>query len=123
MVTRPVRATIHGRVRLCLLIAVLVTGTLTGCAMFHKLDVGQIHEESAARVKRNPVIFVHGFIGSKLKNRLTHESVWGRFINAIKRGKTEDLSLPIDAFPITDNRDDLIAYSLYERVAGVKFYG
>ena len=123
MVTRPVRATIHGRARLCLLIAVLVAGTLTGCAMFHKLDVGQIHEESAARVKRNPVIFVHGFIGSKLKNRHTHESVWGRFMNAIKRGKTEDLSLPIDAFPITDNRDDLIAYSLYERVAGVKFYG
>ena len=123
MVTRPVRAPTQGRARLCLLIAILVACTLTGCAMFRKLDVGQIHEESAARIERNPVIFVHGFIGSKLKNRHTHESVWGRFINAIKRGKTEDLSLPIDVFPITGNRDDLIAYSLYERVAGVKFYG
>jgi pimeloyl-ACP methyl ester carboxylesterase len=104
-------------------LAVLAALTLTGCAMFQKLDVGQIHQESAAREQRNPVIFVHGFIGSKLKNRYTHESVWGRFINAVKRGRTEDLGLPIDAVPITHNRDDLIAYSLYERVAGVKFYG
>ena len=123
MVTRPERVPTRGRARLCMLIAVFVAGTLTGCAMFHKLDVGQIHAESAARIGRNPVIFVHGFIGAKLKNRHTHESVWGRFINAIRRGETDDLSLPIDVFPITDNRDDLIPYSLYERVAGVKFYG
>lgn len=123
MVTKPGRASSRGKARSCLLLAAFAASTLTGCAMFRKLDVGQIHEKSAARSERNPVIFVHGFIGSKLKNRHTHESVWGRFIDAIKRGKTEDLSLPIDSFPITDNRDDLIAYSLYERVAGVKFYG
>ncbi len=117
------RARGAGRSRPLLLLAVFAAGALTGCAMFRKLDVGQIHSESAAREERNPVIFVHGFIGSKLKNRHTHESVWGRFINAIKRGKTEDLGLPIDAIPITENRDDLIPYSLYERVAGVKFYG
>lgn len=114
-----------GRARrvISLLVMFAIVTPLTGCAMFHKLDVDQIHQDSASRVARNPVIFVHGFIGSKLKNRHTHESVWGRFIDAIKAGKTEDLSLPIDARPINENRDDLVAYSLYEKVAGVKFYG
>ena len=96
---------------------------LSGCAMFRKFDVAQIHQESALRQGRNPVIVIHGFIGAKLKNRHTQESAWGRFINAVKRCKTDDLSLPIDRLPITENRDDLVAYAIYESVAGVKFYG
>ncbi len=96
---------------------------LAGCAMFRKYDTAQIHQESAARPERNPVILIHGFIGSKLRNRQTHESVWGRLMNAIKRGKTDDLRLPIDALPITENRDELVPYAIYESVAGVNFYG
>src|SRR5947209_6001823 len=96
---------------------------LGACAMFKKYDMVQIHQESAARPERNPVIFIHGFIGSKLKNRQTHEAVWGKFMNAVKRGKTDDLGLPIDARPITENRDELEPYAIYESVGGVRFYG
>ena len=103
--------------------AALAAAPLGGCAMFRKYDMVQIHQESAARPERNPVIFIHGFVGSKLRNCHTHESVWGRFMNAVKRGKTDDLSLPIDSLTITANRDDLVPYALYESVAGVRFYG
>jgi pimeloyl-ACP methyl ester carboxylesterase len=96
---------------------------LGGCAMFRTYDMARIHQESAARQIRNPIIFIHGFVGSKLRNGQTHESVWGKLMNAIKHPKTEGLSLPIDAFPIGENRDSLIPYALYESVAGVKFYG
>ena len=106
-----------------LLLVILSAGALARCAMFRKFDMTEIHQESALRQDRNPVIVVHGFIGSKLKNHQTHESVWGRFVNAIKRGKTDDLGLPIDLRPITANRDDLVAYDIYESVAGVKLYG
>jgi pimeloyl-ACP methyl ester carboxylesterase len=112
---------VRGLARLALTLACLAP--LAGCAMFRKYDVVTIHQESALRQDRNPVIVIHGFIGSKLRNHQTHESVWGRFVNAIKRGKTDDLSLPIDERPITANRDDLVAYDIYESVAGVKFYG
>lgn len=105
-----------------IILAVLASLAQPGCALFHKYDVARIHQESAAR-PRNPVIFIHGFIGSKLKNGRTDESVWGRFKNAILHVKGDDLSLPIDRLPITENRDDLVAYALYESVAGVKFYG
>ncbi len=111
------------RFMVSLVLVAFVAISLQGCAMFRKYDMAQIHGESAARPERNPVIFIHGFIGAKLRNRQTHESVWGKFSNAIWRDKTDDLSLPIDAVPITDNRDDLMAYSIYESVAGVKFYG
>ena len=110
--------------RPALMLAVLLALLgLPGCALFRKYDMAQIHQESAARPGRNPVIVIHGFVGSKLRNGSTHESVWGHFVNAITRSKTDDLALPIDRLPITDNRDDLVPYALYEKVAGVKFYG
>jgi len=104
------------------IVALFAMAPQTGCAMFRKYDVARIHQESAA-LPRNPVIFIHGFIGAKLKNHRTDESVWGRFKNAILHVKGDDLALPIDRLPITENRDDLVAYALYESVAGVKFYG
>ncbi|HYV86034.1 MAG TPA: hypothetical protein VFB49_09000 [Patescibacteria group bacterium] len=94
-----------------------------GCAMFPRYDMAEIHEQSAARPARNPVIVLHGFVGSKLRNDATQESVWGRFVNAITRSKTDDLSLPIDGATLADDRDGLVPYALYESVAGVKFYG
>ncbi|HXH27653.1 MAG TPA: hypothetical protein VNL37_01340, partial [Candidatus Polarisedimenticolia bacterium] len=122
VIPRPGRPRVSGTSWLLLLVPILSLAS-AGCFMTRKFDVEQIHQESATRQSRDPVIFIHGFIGSKLKNRHTHESVWGRFMNAIKRGKTDDLDLPIDRMPITENRDDLVPYAIYESVAGVKFYG
>jgi pimeloyl-ACP methyl ester carboxylesterase len=106
-----------------LFLAILSTGVLARCAMFRKLDMVEIHQESALRQERNPVIVIHGFIGSKLRNARTHGTVWGRFVDAIKRGKPDDLSLPIDSLDLSQNRDELVAYDIYESVVGVKFYG
>jgi pimeloyl-ACP methyl ester carboxylesterase len=106
------------------LVVPIVASLLFGsCAMFRKYDMAQIHQESAASATRNPVIVIHGFIGSKLRNIETNERVWGGMSDAIKRSSIDDLTLPIDRRPIADNRDDLIPYALYERIAGVKFYG
>jgi pimeloyl-ACP methyl ester carboxylesterase len=105
--------------------ALLLAATLvlSGCAMVHRYDMTQIHATAAARVERNPVIFIHGFIGSKLRNDRTSESVWGRFANAITRSQVDDLDLPIESAEFPQNRDHLVPYALYESVAGVKFYG
>jgi pimeloyl-ACP methyl ester carboxylesterase len=48
--------------------------------------------------------------------------VWGRFMNAVKRGRTEELSLPITSMVMRENRDDLVAYEIYDKVAGIDFY-
>ncbi len=91
--------------------------------MFRKFDMVEIHQVSAARSQRNPVILIHGFIGSKLRNAHTHEGVWGGFRNAFMRGRTDDLSLPIESTDLSQDRDDLVPYALVESVAGFKFYG
>jgi pimeloyl-ACP methyl ester carboxylesterase len=90
--------------------------------MFRRLDMAAIHQESATRRERNPVILIHGFLGSKLQNARTHEEVWGGVMNAIRRGSPDDLSLPIDNPDLTRDRDDLVPYALVESVAGLKFY-
>jgi pimeloyl-ACP methyl ester carboxylesterase len=122
VITRP-RASRSWSVTFLLLAVTFGVSTLPGCAIFRKFDMVEIHQEAASRQQRNPIIFIHGFIGSKLRNARTHEDVWGQFVNAIKRGKTDDLSLPIDSPDLASNRDSLVPYAIYESVAGVKFYG
>jgi len=90
--------------------------------MTKRFKIDRIHQEAASRQTRTPVIFIHGFIGARLRHRDTQETVWGRFVDAIKRGKTDDLSLPIDSPVLSENRDDLVAYDIYDKVAGVDFY-
>ncbi len=102
------------------LVAVLAS-PLTDCLVFRRYDMTRIHQDAAAR-PRNPVIVLHGFLGSRLKNRHTQESVWGRVMNAIRRGKPDDLALPIDRLPLSEDRDDLVPYAICETVMGVKFY-
>jgi pimeloyl-ACP methyl ester carboxylesterase len=103
-------------------LAVVIAAALTGCAMFPRLDMAAIHQGSASRPQRNPIILIHGFLGSKLQDARTHESVWGGVMNAIKRGRSDDLSLPIDSLDLARDRDDLVPYALVESVVGLKFY-
>lgn len=104
------------------LLAAALVSLLCGCLAFRRYDMARIHRDAAAR-PRSPVIVLHGFLGSKLKNRHTHESVWGRVMNAIRHGHPDDLALPIDRLPLAENRDDLVPYAICDAVMGVKFYG
>ncbi|MBI4168684.1 MAG: hypothetical protein HY510_01955 [Acidobacteria bacterium] len=105
-----------------LLAALLAAASVLQCAVFGRYDMARIHQESAA-MPRNPVIVIPGFLGSKLRNRHTNESVWGRLLSLLKRDRLDDLSLPIDRLPIQENRDNLVPYDIYETFVGVKFYG
>jgi pimeloyl-ACP methyl ester carboxylesterase len=103
-------------------LAVLCVVALARCAIFTKFNMAEIHRESAARPQRNPVILIHGFLGSKLRNARTDEIVWGGYINAIRRARTDGLDLPIDSTDLSRNRDDIVSYDIVESVFGVKFY-
>jgi pimeloyl-ACP methyl ester carboxylesterase len=105
-----------------LLLAAGLAALLSACLTFRRYDMTRIHQDAAA-MPRNPVIVIHGFLGSKMKNRHTQQSVWGRLRNAISRGKPDDLALPIDRLPLSEDRDDLVPYAICESVFGVKFYG
>ena len=104
------------------LLAAALAALLSACLTFRRYDMTRIHQDAAA-LPRNPVIVIHGFIGSKMKNLHTQKSVWGRVVNAIRRGNPDDLALPTDRLPLSENRDDLVPYAICESVLGVRFYG
>ncbi len=106
-----------------LLVALLCAVPLWGCLPFQRLGMEKVHHDSALRESRNPVIFLHGFMGSKLHNARTHRSVWGRVRNLFWRGKEDHLALPIDQTPLSANRDELVAHEICDSVGGIDFYG
>src|SRR3989441_8252305 len=81
------------------LVAAGLAALLSGGLAFRRYDMKRIHQDAAA-MPRNPVIVIHGFIGSKMMNRHTPKPVWGRGMNAIRHGEADDVSLPIDPLPI-----------------------
>lgn len=87
----------------------------------------------AGALPRRPVIIVPGVFGSRLMDERTGEVVWGRLTNLLtSRFKlilnptlsqaTDLLDLPIDSTTMSENRDNLIAYDLFDEVAGRSFY-
>jgi pimeloyl-ACP methyl ester carboxylesterase len=87
------------------------------------MDMQQIHQESAHRRDRNPVIFLHGFLGAKLENARSGRSVWGRLRNLFTRDERDGLALPIDEPVLAKNRDGLVPYGIWDSVGGIDYYG
>jgi len=105
--------------------AVLVgaAALLPACAVFRKLDMAQVHHPSAQRVERNPVIFLHGFLGSKLENSQAGGTAWGRVRNLFTRNRRDGLDLPIAGASLDRNRDNLVPYEVCDSVGGIDYYG
>jgi len=116
-------------VALCLAVALALP--LGGCSE-KRPNLLEVYPD-ASRLPRRPVIIIPGFFGSRLMNSRTGEVVWGRFINlltsrfklALNPMRAEDqdlLDLPIDSADMMGNRDNLVAYDLFDGLAGRDFY-
>ncbi|HKY33006.1 MAG TPA: hypothetical protein VJV23_10745 [Candidatus Polarisedimenticolia bacterium] len=94
-------------------------------------DLLEVYPDAAGMARR-PVIIVPGAFGSRLRNVRTGEVVWGRFANLLSsrfklilnplRAEADLLDLPIESADLSLNRDDLVAFSVFEQVAGREFY-
>lgn len=112
------------RIAPLLLAALAAAAALTpGCAVFHKLNMGQVHRHGALRTDRNPVIFLHGFLGSRLENSRSGNPVWGRLRNLFTRSRRDGLALPIRSARLEENRDDLVPAGICDSVGGIDYYG
>src|SRR5215475_3182083 len=89
--------------------SVLVCGA---CGMLRKPDMS--HTTGIARLNKpqHPLILIHGFIGSKLRDRNTHKVVWGTMSNVLLGGDSDDLALPLDEGQGA-SEDALEAYAIY----------
>src|SRR5262245_44592463 len=104
---------------------------IAGCAG-PRPDLLQVYP-AAAQIERRPVIIIPGVFGSRLRDSRNGEVVWGRFTNFLTSrfklildpehaSETDLLDLPIDDTDITQNKDHLEAYDLFDGVAGREFY-
>ena len=87
----------------------------------------------AAAIEHRPVIIIPGIFGSRLRNSVTGEVVWGRLSNLLtsrfklaltpaRADRSDLLDLPIESPDPTANRDNLEAYDIFDGVAGREFY-
>ncbi len=111
--------------------ALLLLALAAACSELRP-DLLRVYPDAADRPRR-PVIIIPGVFGSRLKDQRTGEVVWGRFTNLLTsrfklilnpaRVEAADLlDLPIDSARLEENRDNLVAYDLFDAVAGREFY-
>jgi len=79
-----------------------VIGSYNSTKLYNKPLFSQITKESMAYegIARNPVIVIHGFLGSRLENIETGRNVWGDFkigelLNGYSNEQLKDFSIPI----------------------------
>ena len=109
------------------------TGNYNSAEVFDSPIQSDIMKKTIAYegVKRNPVIFVHGFLGSKLKSKATGKNVWGDFTakeaffgysDEELRGLSYPMMLdkPLDNIPDNAISTEIMAEADV-RIAGVDF--
>ena len=95
-------------------------GSYQSAKVYEKPLFGDIAKESAAYEgpARNPVIFIHGFLGSNLRDKITGENVWGSFtgrqiIDGFTKKYFHQLAYPMElGKPLVQLPDNLEAVQL-----------
>lgn len=121
----------------CLLVTTIIagcssTGSYTSNEKFSETIMGPIEKKDCAYqgIYRNPIIIVHGFLGSNLINKKTKENYWGHFIGANALGISDErmrgLAIPMEkGKPLNDLTDDTVPdgtlNTVFVKIMGVTF--
>lgn len=98
---------------------ILTVLIFSGCSSVRPMRVDTLdllYAKQRNEPKKTPVIFIHGILGSVLKDPKSGRVIWGK----AHEGSLEDLALPIDGNTIADNRDTLQPTDI---VAGFSLFG
>ena len=88
-----------------------------------KPDLQRLYMQSMAIEDQPPVVFVHGILGSKLKDRMTGRELWFGSLWKLLFDEHEDLALRIDPGTLEPIPDGLTAFAIAENTAGKDYYG
>jgi pimeloyl-ACP methyl ester carboxylesterase len=105
------------------------TGSYTSNRKFDKAVLGPIERKEIAYqgVYRNPIIIVHGFLGSNLINKKTGQNYWGKFRGAnaftVSDSRMRGLAVPMElGKPLKDLNDDTVPDGMLDTVT-IKIMG
>jgi len=108
---------ITGLFTLCIIISACNSAehSYTSNAKFTEKIIGPLQKKAIAYegIYRNPVIIVHGFLGSNMLDKQTGKNVWGKFSTedgySISNQKMRALSMPmVKLKPLKDIHDDTV---------------
>ncbi len=86
-------------------------------------DLQRLYMQSMAVEEQPPVVFIHGILGSKLKDKMTGRELWFGSLWKLLFGEHEELALEIDPDTLRPKPSELTAFAIADNTAGKDFYG
>ncbi len=86
-------------------------------------DLHRLYMESMMVTDQPPVIFIHGVLGSRLKNSQTKEDVWPGAISRLLSHDYSDAAYEIDPQTLEPKPDYALPNDIFDGAAGKDFYG
>jgi pimeloyl-ACP methyl ester carboxylesterase len=108
---------------ICLMIGLaFVAGIFSNKKLFAP-DLHRLYMESMMVTDQPPVIFIHGVLGSRLKDTKTKEDVWPGAISRLFSHDYSDAALEIDPQTLEPKSSNSVPYDIFDGAAGQDFYG
>lgn len=86
-------------------------------------DLHRLYMESMMVTDQPPVIFIHGVLGSRLKDTKTKEDVWPGAISRLLSHDYSDAAYEIDSNTLEPKPSNAVPYDIFDGAAGQDFYG
>jgi len=105
---------------------VLLGAFIAGIFANHKIfapDLHRLYMESMMVTDQPPVIFIHGVLGSRLKDTQTKEDVWPGAISRLLSHDYSDAAYEINPDTLEPKPSNAVPYDIFDGAAGRDFYG
>jgi triacylglycerol esterase/lipase EstA (alpha/beta hydrolase family) len=105
-----------------ILASVFLAGVYANSKIFAP-DLHRLYMESMMVTDQPPVIFIHGVLGSRLKDTKTKEDVWPGAISKLLSHDYSDAAYEIDPKTLEPMPNQAVPYDIFDGAAGKDFYG
>jgi pimeloyl-ACP methyl ester carboxylesterase len=105
-----------------LLAVVFIAGLFSNSKVFAP-DLHRLYMESMMVTDQPPVIFIHGVLGSRLKDINTKEDVWPGAISRLLSHDYSDIAYEIDPETLAPKMSTAMPSEIFDGAAGKDFYG
>lgn len=86
-------------------------------------DLRRLYMESMMVTDQPPVIFIHGVLGSRLKDTHTKEDIWPGAISRLLSHDYSDAAYEINPDTLEPKPSNTLPYDIFDGAAGKDFYG
>jgi hypothetical protein len=104
-----------------LLAVVFIAGLFSNSKVFAP-DLHRLYMESMMVTDQPPVIFIHGVLGSRLKDINTKEDVWPGAISRLLSHDYSDIAYEIDPETLAPKMSTAMPSEIFDGAAGKDFY-